>query len=90
MTPGSGPRLPTIKYLRDKGARAGAAVAPRPAQEGPDPKYSMQPVVRALEKLLGAPVTFLADPTSAEAVTVNQAAASRRGGGSGEHPLLSR
>ena len=39
---------------------------------GPDPKYSMQPVVRALEKLLGAPVTFLPDPTSPEAVTVTK------------------
>jgi phosphoglycerate kinase len=32
----------------------------------------MQPVVRELEKLLGAPVTFLADPTSEEAVTVTR------------------
>ena len=29
---------------------------------GPDPKYSLEPVVRELERLLGAPVTFLADP----------------------------
>ncbi|MGH7536415.1 MAG: phosphoglycerate kinase, partial [Gemmatimonadales bacterium] len=39
---------------------------------GPDPKYSMQPVVRELERLLGAPVTFLADPTSADAVTTTR------------------
>jgi phosphoglycerate kinase len=32
----------------------------------------MQPVVRALERLLGAPVTFLADPTSEEAVTATK------------------
>ena len=32
----------------------------------------MQPVVRALEKLLGAPVTFLPDPTAPEAVTVTK------------------
>jgi phosphoglycerate kinase len=32
----------------------------------------MQPVVRALEKLLGAPVTFLSDPTAPEAVTITK------------------
>ena len=32
----------------------------------------MQPVVRELERLLGAPVTFLADPTSEEAVTATR------------------
>jgi phosphoglycerate kinase len=41
-------------------------------KNGPDPKYSMQPVVRALEKLLGAPVTFLADPTSPDAVAATK------------------
>jgi phosphoglycerate kinase len=39
---------------------------------GPDPKYSMQPVVRALEKLLGSPVTFLPDPTSSDAATLTR------------------
>ena len=29
---------------------------------GPDPKYSLKPVATALEGLLGAPVTFIADP----------------------------
>jgi phosphoglycerate kinase len=32
----------------------------------------MQPVVKALEKLLGAPVTFLQDPLSSEAVTITK------------------
>jgi phosphoglycerate kinase len=41
-------------------------------KSGPDPKYSLQPVVRALEKLLGAPVTFLPDPTAPEAVTITK------------------
>ncbi|HTG50077.1 MAG TPA: phosphoglycerate kinase, partial [Gemmatimonadales bacterium] len=36
---------------------------------GPDPKYSMEPVVREVERLLGAPVTFLRDPLSEQAVT---------------------
>ena len=64
--------LPTIKYLRDRGARLVLFSHLGRPKNGPDPKYSMQPVVRALEKLLGAPVTFLADPTSQEAVTVTK------------------
>jgi phosphoglycerate kinase len=64
--------LPTIKYLRDRGARLVLLSHLGRPKNGPDPKYSMQPVVRALEKLLGAPVTFLADPTSPEAVTVTK------------------
>ena len=64
--------LPTIKYLRDRGARLVLLSHLGRPKNGPDPKFSMQPVVRALEKLLGAPVTFLPDPTSAEAVTVTK------------------
>jgi len=64
--------LPTIKYLRDRGARLVLFSHLGRPKNGPDPKYSMQPIVRALEKLLGAPVTFLADPTSPEAVTATK------------------
>jgi phosphoglycerate kinase len=64
--------LPTIKYLRDRGARLVLFSHLGRPKNGPDPKYTMQPVVRALEKLLGAPVTFLPDPTSPEAVTVTK------------------
>ena len=64
--------LPTIKYLRDRGARLILFSHLGRPKNGPDPKYSMQPVVRALEKLLGAPVTFLADPTSPDAVTATK------------------
>ena len=64
--------LPTIKYLRDKGARVVLLSHLGRPKKGPDPQFSMQPVVRALEKLLGAPVTFLADPTAAENVTVTR------------------
>jgi len=64
--------LPTIKYLRDRGARLVLFSHLGRPKNGPDPKYSMQPVVRALEKLLGAPVTFLADPTSPDAVTATK------------------
>jgi phosphoglycerate kinase len=60
--------LPTIKYLRDRGARVVLLSHLGRPKNGPDPKFSLQPVVRSLEKLLGAPVTFLADPTSPESV----------------------
>lgn len=61
--------LPTIKYLKDKGARVVLlSHLGRPAG-GADPKYSLRPVLRPLEQLLGAPVSFLDDPTSDAAVT---------------------
>jgi phosphoglycerate kinase len=64
--------LPTIKYLRERGGRVVLLSHLGRPKGGPDPKYSMQPVVRELETLLGAPVTFLADPTSEDAVTVTR------------------
>jgi phosphoglycerate kinase len=64
--------LPTIKYLRDRGARLILLSHLGRPKNGPDPKFSLRPVVRALEKLIGAPVTFLSDPTSPEAVTVTK------------------
>jgi phosphoglycerate kinase len=64
--------LPTIRYLRERGARLVLLSHLGRPQGGPDPKYSMQPVVRELEKLLGAPVTFLSDPTSDEAVATTK------------------
>jgi phosphoglycerate kinase len=64
--------LPTIQYLRDRGARVVLLSHLGRPKGGPDPKYSMQPVVRELERLLGAPVVFLADPTSDEAVTATR------------------
>jgi phosphoglycerate kinase len=62
--------IPTIKYLRERGARLVLLSHLGRPKNGPDPKYSMQPVARALEKVIGAPVTFLPDPTAAEAATV--------------------
>ncbi|MBA3554689.1 MAG: phosphoglycerate kinase [Gemmatimonadales bacterium] len=64
--------LPTIKYLREKGARVVLLSHLGRPKGGPDPKYSMQPVVRELERLLGAPVSFLADPLSEQAVTTTR------------------
>ncbi len=64
--------LPTIKYLRERGARLVLLSHLGRPKNGPDPKYSMQPVVRALEKLLGSPITFLPDPTSSDAATLSR------------------
>ncbi|MEO7987022.1 MAG: phosphoglycerate kinase [Gemmatimonadales bacterium] len=63
--------LPTIRFLRGRGARV-VLLSHLGRPKGPDPKYSLRPVARELEKLLGAPVTFLADPTSSEAVTATR------------------
>jgi len=64
--------LPTIKYLRERGARVVLLSHLGRPKGGPDPRYSLQPVVRELERLLGAPVTFLPDPTSDDAVTATR------------------
>ena len=61
--------LPTIEFLRGKGARLVLLSHLGRPKGGPDPKYSMEPVVREVERLLGAPVTFLRDPLSEQAVT---------------------
>jgi phosphoglycerate kinase len=60
--------LPTISYLRERGARVVLLSHLGRPKGGPDPKYTMKPVARVLETLLGAPVAFLADPTSEAAV----------------------
>jgi phosphoglycerate kinase len=64
--------LPTIKYLRERGARLVLLSHLGRPKNGPDPKFSLQPVVRALERILGAPVTFLADPVSPEASAITK------------------
>lgn len=60
--------LPTIRYLRERGSRVVILSHLGRPKGGPDPKFSLKPVVHALEGLLGAPVTFLPDPTAADAV----------------------
>jgi len=64
--------LPTIKYLKERGARLVLLSHLGRPKNGPDPKFSLQPVVRALEKILGAPVTFLQNPLSPEASTITK------------------
>ncbi|MGE5802919.1 MAG: phosphoglycerate kinase, partial [Gemmatimonadota bacterium] len=63
--------LPTIKYLREQGARVVLLSHLGRPKGGPDPQYSLQQIVPNLEKLLGAPVEFIPDPA-------NGAATSRR------------
>ena len=65
--------LPTIQYLREKGARVILLSHLGRPRGSPDSQFSLQPVARELERLLGAPVAFIADPDSDQAV-----AASRR------------
>ncbi len=69
--------LPTIKYLRDKGARV-VLLSHLGRPKGPDPKQSLRPCAAELEKLMGAPVTFLDDPLAPEAATATRRLA--RGG----------
>lgn len=64
--------LPTIQFLREKGARVVLMSHLGRPKGGPDPKYTMKPTATELEKLLGAPVTFIADPMSDEAVTTTK------------------
>ncbi len=56
--------LPTIQYLREKGARVVLLSHLGRPKGGPDPQYSLKQIVRNLETLLGAPVEFIADPAS--------------------------
>ncbi len=61
--------LPTIKYLREKGARVVLLSHLGRPKRGPDPGLSLQQVIRPLEKLLGTPVEFIADPVAGVAAT---------------------
>jgi phosphoglycerate kinase len=59
--------LPTIRYLHDRGARVVLMSHLGRPKGGPDPKYSLKPLARELEKHLGFPVMFIPDPTSPDA-----------------------
>ena len=61
--------LPTIRYLRDKGARVILLSHLGRPKNGPDPKLSLSLVLKTLEKALGAPVEFIADPATGAAAT---------------------
>jgi len=53
--------LPTIRLAREKGATVLLASHLGKAKGAPDPKYSLAPVAKTLERQLGAPVSFAAD-----------------------------
>jgi len=55
--------LPTLTYLREKGSRVVILSHLGRPKGGPEPKYSLRQIVRDLERLLGAPIEFIADPT---------------------------
>ena len=61
--------LPTIRYLREHGARVILLSHFGRPKGGPDPRYSLRQVLRPLETLLGAPVEFIEDPAAGVAVT---------------------
>lgn len=54
--------IPTIKYALDKGAKSVVLMSHMGRPDGNvNPKYSLAPVAKRLEELLGRPVTFLED-----------------------------
>ncbi|KAF2108549.1 phosphoglycerate kinase [Lophiotrema nucula] len=67
--------LPTIKYAIEHGAKAVILMSHLGRPDGKaNPKYSLQPVVPELEKLLGKSVTFTSDSVGPEVEeTVNKA-----------------
>jgi phosphoglycerate kinase len=60
--------LPTIQYLRDKGARV-VLLSHLDRPKGPDPALSLQRIVREVERVLGTPVEFIPDPATGVPVT---------------------
>jgi phosphoglycerate kinase len=60
--------LPTIRHLRERGARVVLLSHLGRPKGTSSPDFSLRPVARALEALLGAPVVFLEDPASEAAV----------------------
>jgi len=64
--------LPTIQYLRDKGARVILLSHFGRPKGGPDPKYSLAPIVLPIERLLASPIGFLEDPAGEPAVAITR------------------
>ncbi len=64
--------LPTIRFLQDQGARVILMSHFGRPRKGPDPAFSLAPVVRELETLLGAPVTFITEPFTEAAITTTK------------------
>lgn len=64
--------LPTIQYLREKGARVILLSHFGRPKGGPDPVYSLKPLLLPLERLLATPVAFLDDPAAEAAVPLTR------------------
>lgn len=64
--------LPTIRWLSGKGCRVVLLSHLGRPGGAPNPKYSLRPVAVALERLLGAPVTFIERPLSDEAERITR------------------
>ncbi len=60
--------VPTIAYLREKGARI-VLLSHFGRPKGPDPKASLQQIVRDVERILGTPVEFIPDPATGVAAS---------------------
>jgi phosphoglycerate kinase len=60
--------LPTVDYLREKGARV-ILLSHLGRPTGPDPAFSLRQIVRDVERLLGAPLEFIPDPALGAAAT---------------------
>lgn len=64
--------LQTINWLRAQGCRVVLmSHLGRPGEERKD-EFSLKPVVRVLERLLGAPIVWIPDPVADEAVTATR------------------
>lgn len=64
--------LPTITYLREKGARVVLLSHLGRPKGGADPAFSLAPCVAVLERVLGAPVPLLADPFAEATITATK------------------
>ncbi|MGH7614677.1 MAG: phosphoglycerate kinase [Gemmatimonadales bacterium] len=61
--------LPTITYLREQGARVVLLSHLGRPKDGPDPSFSLQQIVRDVERILGVPIEFIEDLVAGVAVT---------------------
>ena len=59
---------PTVKYLRDKGARV-VLLSHFGRPTGPDPALSLKHIVRDVERIFGTPVEFIPDPAAGVGAT---------------------
>lgn len=65
--------IPTLKYLLDQGASLVLASHLGRPKNGPEPKYSLEPIAPVVEKYLGVPVKFIAgSPDSDETLAAVQ------------------